>query len=102
MRRAGHTPWASPRPLCLTLLWHILVPSCDGNTRATLHASSMIPKAVALVICSEGLPSQAMVAYYSPPASSTSAGESYTGRVAWRRYHEATRLWTTQTTPRHL
>src|SRR5262249_32751528 len=39
--------------------------------------SPMIPEAVVLVMGREELPSQARVAYYSLPASSTSAGESH-------------------------
>ena len=56
-----------------------------------------------LVMCHEELPSQVRVAYYSLPASSTSAGESHTGgRLVWRRHHEATRPWTTLTTSNYL
>src|SRR5438067_13723685 len=44
---------------------------------ATQDESPIIPEAAVLVMCREELPSQVRGAYYSPPASSTSAGESH-------------------------
>jgi hypothetical protein len=41
------------------------------------NESPMIPEPTVLVMCREELPARARVAYYSPLASSTSAGESY-------------------------